>query len=107
LEAIAILTNMPDRASALSLGQYLIDQRLAACVNILSPCTSIYRWQGKIETADEIPLLIKSQSSLYSNIEQAIKAKHPYEVPEIITLPINKALPAYLKWLIDETTEQL
>lgn len=103
MEAITVITNMPDRESALNLGQYLIDQRLAACVNVLSACTSIYRWQGKIETTDEIPLLIKSQSSLYSRLEQAIKSKHPYEVPEIMAFKISQGLPSYLQWLHDET----
>lgn len=105
MEAIAVITNMPDRQSALDLGQYLVDQRLAACVNILSACTSIYHWQGKIETADEIPLLIKSQSSLYSRLEQAIKSQHPYEIPEILAFSVYQGLPAYLQWLFNETQD--
>ncbi|ADQ83227.1 divalent-cation tolerance protein CutA [Methylovorus sp. MP688] len=103
-EAILVLTNMPDQTSANSLAASLVNARLAACVNILTPCTSVYRWQGKVETANEIPLLIKTCRTQYAALQQAIVQQHPYELPEILCVPISTGLPAYLAWLNEETT---
>lgn len=102
-EAILVLTNLPDPQSAARLAERLIGERLAACVNILAPCTSIYRWQGKIESTQEIPLLIKTLRAHYGKVEQAIRAHHPYELPEIVAVPIEAGLPAYLAWVAGET----
>ena len=104
MKAILVMTNLPDHESAVTLGQALIEQRLAACVNILAPCTSIYHWGGKTETTNEIPLLIKTQHKLYLALEQAIKQFHPYDIPEIIALPVTQGLPAYLNWIAAETS---
>ncbi len=104
MEPVLILTNFPDKNSALALAEALIDQHLAACVNALSPCVSIYRWKDGIESAEEIPVLIKSQRQHYERIEQLIKMMHPYELPEVIMVPILSGLPAYLQWIVDETT---
>lgn len=103
-EAILVLTNMPDQTSANSLAASLVNARLAACVNILTPCTSVYRWQGKVETANEIPLMIKTCRTQYAALQQAIVQQHPYELPEILCVPISTGLPAYLAWLNEETT---
>lgn len=103
-EAILVVTNLPDQDSATQLADYLVNARLAACVNILAPCTSVYRWQGKVETAHEIPLLIKTCHRQYAALQQAIVQQHPYELPEIICVPISTGLPAYLAWLNEETT---
>ena len=103
MEAILVITNLPDRASAERLSQALIEQRLAACVNILAPCTSLYRWQGKIETAEEVPLVIKTLQVHYDKVEAAIQNFHPYELPEIISVAVNGGLPAYLDWVAAET----
>jgi periplasmic divalent cation tolerance protein len=103
-EAILVLTNMPDQTSANSLAASLVNARLAACVNILAPCTSVYRWQGKVETANEIPLMIKTCRTQYAALQQAIVQEHPYELPEILCVPISTGLPAYLAWLNEETT---
>ena len=100
---LLVLTNLPDQESAESLAQELVEQKLAACVNILAPCKSVYRWQGKIEHAQEIPLLIKTSSSAYSALEAAIHQLHPYELPEIVQVPLSGGLPAYIQWLIGET----
>ncbi|SFU77049.1 divalent cation tolerance protein [Nitrosomonas eutropha] len=102
---LLILTNFPDEASARKLAKILVDQQLAACVNILQGCTSIYRWQGQIETASEIPVLIKTTRQRYQDVEQTIKSQHPYELPEIIAVPLDSGLPAYLQWIANETTE--
>lgn len=103
MELILVITNFPDRTSALALAQKLVDERLAACVNVLADCTSVYRWQEKIENAREVPIFIKTLAQHYPRIEQAIKAVHPYELPEIIAVPINNGLPAYVQWIAAET----
>lgn len=100
---LLVLTNLPDVASAQALATLLVDQRLAACVNLLAPARSTYRWQGKVETAEEVPLLIKTVAARYDEVEAAIKANHPYELPEIIAIPISHGLPGYLAWLAAET----
>ena len=100
---LLVLTNLPDRASADRLATTLVDARLAACVNILAPCRSVYRWKEAVEQADEIPLLIKTTEAGYAALEAAIRAQHPYEVPEIIALPIARGLPDYLAWVAAET----
>lgn len=96
---LLVLTNMPDSTSAAQLGESLIAQHLAACVNILAPCQSIYAWQGKIEQTTEIPLLIKTTTSCYQALETAIIKAHPYELPEIITINVDGGLPGYLQWV--------
>jgi periplasmic divalent cation tolerance protein len=96
---IVVLTNLPDSESAHKLARQLVEVRLAACVNVLGPCTSIYHWQEKIETEKEVPLIIKAKRAHYGLLEQAIRESHPYEVPEIIALPVVEGLPAYLNWI--------
>ncbi|MFO1206096.1 MAG: divalent-cation tolerance protein CutA [Burkholderiales bacterium] len=103
MDTLLIFTNLPDRESALALAQALVDARVAACVNVLGGCTSIYRWQGAIETAAEVPVLIKTRAALYAAVEQAIRARHPYDVPEIVAVPLSHGLPAYLEWVAAET----
>ncbi|MEK6707470.1 MAG: divalent-cation tolerance protein CutA [Pseudomonadota bacterium] len=103
MESILVITNFPDRASALALAQKLVDERLAACVNVLADCTSVYRWQEEIENASEVPVLIKTLAQHYPRVEQAVKAMHPYELPEIIAVPISNGLPAYMQWMAAET----
>lgn len=100
---IVVLTNAPDEALAKKIGAALVEQKLAACVNILSACESVYRWQGKLETAREVPLMIKTTRARYAEVEAVIRALHVYEVPEIIVLPIENGLLAYLDWVRAET----
>jgi periplasmic divalent cation tolerance protein len=100
---LLVLSNLPDRQRALELARALVDQRLAACVNVLSGCSSTYRWRGAVETADEVPVLIKTRQSLYPQVEQAIRRLHPYELPEVIAVPVVAGLPAYLQWVCAET----
>lgn len=87
----------------MALAQKLIDERLAACVNVLTDCISVYRWEGKNETASEVLVLIKTLTQHYARLEEVIKSMHPYELPEIVAVPISNGLPAYLKWIADET----
>jgi periplasmic divalent cation tolerance protein len=102
---LLIWTSLPDRQSAEALAHHLLGRRLVACVNILPAAQSIYRWQGAIEEAAEITVMMKTTAKRYATLQQAIEAAHPYEVPEIIAIPIRAALPAYLAWLQAETNE--
>jgi periplasmic divalent cation tolerance protein len=81
------------------LAEILITKQLAACVNVLAPCTSMYQWQGKLEKASELPMMIKTTRSLYKTLERTILKHHPYELPEIICVTIADGLPAYLAWI--------
>jgi periplasmic divalent cation tolerance protein len=103
MEAVLIITNCPDEASAKAIALAVVEARLAACVNILPQVQSIYRWQGVVESASEIPLLIKSTASHYPALEALIRSCHPHDLPEIIAMPISHGLPAYLQWLAAET----
>ncbi|MFO7541753.1 MAG: divalent-cation tolerance protein CutA [Thiobacillus sp.] len=103
MEPLLILTNLPDVARAEKLAHALIESRAAACVNVLAACRSIYRWRNAVETADEIPLLIKTTAANYPMVEEIVRALHPYEVPELIAMPITYGLPAYLDWVATET----
>jgi periplasmic divalent cation tolerance protein len=102
-QALLVLTNLPDSDSATEIAHRLLEQRLIACVNILPHVKSVYRWQGKIETAGETTLLMKTTQARYAELEAALAAAHPYELPEIIAIPISAALPAYLDWIDHET----
>lgn len=103
MPTLLVLTNLPDAEAARTLADFVVSARLAACVNILAPCRSIYRWQGKVEDAQEVPLLIKTTADRYPALEAAIRSHHPYELPEIIAVPIERGLPAYLSWVAAET----
>jgi periplasmic divalent cation tolerance protein len=103
MSTLLILTNLPDRAAAERLADALIEKRVAACVNILAPCRSVYRWQGAVQHDEEHPVLIKTTADRYPALETAIRAAHPYELPEIIAVPIERGLPAYLSWVDAET----
>ncbi len=103
MSALLVLTNLPDRAAAEKLAETLIGQRVAACVNILAPCRSVYRWKGAVHNDEEHPMLIKTTAERYPALEQAIRAAHPYELPEIVAVPIEHGLPAYLEWVAAET----
>jgi periplasmic divalent cation tolerance protein len=102
MAVIAVLTNLPDSRSAFNLARELVHLRLAACVNVLSPVTSFYRWEGREEQAEEFPLLIKSTQESYAALEQAIRARHPYSVPEIIAWPLEAGFAPYLDWVESE-----
>jgi periplasmic divalent cation tolerance protein len=103
MKPLLVFTNLPDRAAAERLADALIGARLAACVNILAPCRSVYRWKDAVQRDEEHPVLIKTTEARYVELEQAIRANHPYELPEIIAVPIERGLPAYLDWLGSET----
>ena len=103
METLLVLTNVPERAIAERLAGMLVEQRLAACVNILAPCRSVYRWKGAVQHDEEHPILIKTTAERYAALEQALRAAHPYELPEILAIPVERGLPAYLEWVAAET----
>jgi periplasmic divalent cation tolerance protein len=103
-ETILVLTNAPNEHCAKEIADALIKMQLAACVNILSPCLSIYRWEEGVERSTETPMLIKTNQNQYSAIEKIILKMHPYELPEIITLHVSGGLPRYLQWVNAQLT---
>lgn len=106
MKALLALTQLPDAAAARALADHLIEARLAACVSIMAPCHSVYRWQGNLEQAEEVPLLIKTSAERYPALEAAIRARHPHELPEIVAVPIGRGLPGYLAWIAAETSPE-
>lgn len=106
MSTLLVITNCPDETSANAVALAVVEARLAACVNILPRVQSIYRWQGAVESASEIPLLIKTTADNYPALENAIRAEHPYDIPEIIALPVERGLPAYLNWVAAETVQE-
>jgi periplasmic divalent cation tolerance protein len=96
---LLVLTNVPDAATANIIAETLVTQKLAACVNILSPCQSTYMWEGKLTRESEIPLLIKTTQLQYHALQDAIIKAHPYELPEIISINVDGGLPEYLQWV--------
>lgn len=103
MSALLVFTSLPDRASAEKLADALVGQRLAACVTILAPGLSVYRWKGEVQRDEECPVLIKTSAERYPALEAAIRANHPYELPEIIAVPVERGLPDYLGWVAQET----
>ena len=103
MATLLVLTNLPDRASAERIAERVVAENLAACVNILAPCRSVYRWKGALQHDEEHPLLLKTTRERYAALEQAVRALHPYELPEIIAVPVERGLPAYLDWVAAET----
>jgi periplasmic divalent cation tolerance protein len=103
MSTLLVLTNLPDRAAAEKLADAIVAKNLAACVNILAPCRSVYRWKGAVQHDEEHPVLIKTTTERYAALESEMRAQHPYELPEIIAVPIERGLPAYLDWVAAET----
>ena len=104
--SILVLTTLPEQAQAEALARELLTTRLAACIQIGATMQSLYHWRGQIETAREIPLSIKTLAALYPRVEETIRRHHPYELPEIVAVPISYGLPAYLEWIAAETAHE-
>lgn len=98
-QVIVTFCTCPDKATAEKIALLLVEANLAACVNILPNLTSVYSWQGQIESAEEHLLIIKSPQIAYKAIETAIRSQHPYELPEIIAVPVGQGLPEYINWI--------
>ena len=103
MTALVVMTTLPDSPSAVKLANALLEQHAAACVHILPEGQSIYRWKGRIETASECTLIIKCTEAVYPILERTLLEHHPYEVPEILALPVVRGFDAYLGWIADET----
>lgn len=102
-DALLVVTTVPEQQIARDLAKAVLAENLAACINIISNVTSIYRWQQDLCETDEYLLLIKTQQNCYSRLEAFIRTQHCYELPEIIALPITQGLPAYLGWIKEST----
>ena len=98
-DKIVVLTTCESEEQAQQLARHLIEQRLAACVNILPGARSVYRWKDKIEDAAEFVLIVKSRRDMFVKLREAISHLHSYEIPEVIALPVVDGSEAYLKWL--------
>ncbi len=99
---IQVVTTTERKEDAAAIARTLVDERLAACVQVLGPVTSTYRWKGEIETAEEWQCWAKTRRELYEQVEQSIRRLHPYEVPEILAMPILAGSAGYLAWLEGE-----
>jgi len=106
-EVLLVLTNCPNEASAQRIADALIDNRLAACVSRGAPVESTYHWQGRVERATEVPLVVKCTRERYVAVEQAIRQLHPYTVPEVVAVPVVAGFAPYLRWVAEETTPPL
>lgn len=102
-QALLCFTTLPDAEAAAQLARELVEARLAACVNILPPCRSVYRWQDVVQNEAEVPMVIKTTTERYPALETYIRQKHPYKLPEIVAVQIAHGLPAYLDWLAAES----
>lgn len=102
-DVLLVFSNLPDEATARRVAASLVEARLAACVSVLAPCVSTYRWQGAVEQATEVPVVIKTTGQRYAELEAALRAQHPYELPEIVAVPVMRGLPSYLDWVSAET----
>jgi periplasmic divalent cation tolerance protein len=101
---IQVQTTTAARVDALQIAQALVQQRLAACVQIAGPITSVYRWEGKVETAEEWLCIAKTRADLYAQVEAAIRRLHKYQTPEVLALPISQVSDAYAQWVDEETS---
>ena len=102
-QAVIVLTTFPVDGDAEKLATTLVEERLAACVNILPPMRSVYRWQGRVENADERQLVMKTSLGRLKALEKRVKELHPYDVPEFLALMVDKTGKDYLSWVVDST----
>jgi len=98
-DVLLVLSTCPDKHCAEQIARSLVEEGLAACVNISPQITSVYTWRGETESAEEVLLLIKTSAGRYAQLQQAVRSLHPYELPEIIAVPVTQGLPEYLDWV--------
>ena len=104
---LLVLTTVATAEQAAAIARTLVEERLAACVNQLPGCRSVYRWQGAIEEADETVLLIKTTRARHAALQKRLLALHPYELPELVTVTPDAVLPAYAAWVVAQTRRSL
>lgn len=102
-EARLILVTVPDREVATALARALVEERLAACVNLLPGVHSIYRWEGAVESADEVLLLLKTRADRVDTLRRRVVSLHPYDLPEFVVVPVEGGLDRYLAWILAES----
>lgn len=102
-EMIVVITTLADIEKAKLLAYQIVDQRLAACCNIVPTITSIYRWQGELCDQQECLLVMKTLKNRYIALDRLVRSTHPYEVPELLALPVTNCFDEYLSWVIEET----
>ncbi|WP_394778115.1 divalent-cation tolerance protein CutA [Undibacterium sp.] len=102
-QVLLVMCNVPDDGAAQHIAQQVLAKKLAACVNVMPEMRSLYHWQGELQVSMEIALLIKTTQARYEELQTLIQQLHPYEVPEIIAIPVAAGLPAYLQWVLKET----
>jgi periplasmic divalent cation tolerance protein len=100
---VTVYATFADQAEAARIARQLVEERLAACANILAPCRSIYRWQGKIEEAQEVPVLFKTREEIAPRLIERLAELHSYDVPAAVVWPIAYALDSYRAWVAEET----
>jgi periplasmic divalent cation tolerance protein len=102
-DCIVVLVTVGSRDEAERIAVAVVTERLAACVNVVGPITSLYHWQGQVERGQELLLIIKTRATLFDRLEARVKSLHSYQNPEVIALPISAGTAAYLDWLRGET----
>ncbi|MBB5036136.1 divalent-cation tolerance protein CutA [Prosthecobacter dejongeii] len=102
-DILLVLSTFPDAEKARQTGTLLVESQLAACVNLCPGVTSIYRWKGEIESSSEVLALFKTTRAQYPALELRLRELHPYEVPEILAIPAERAYEAYAQWVMDQT----
>ena len=102
-ELLLVLTTMPDAASAEQLARSLVEEQLIACANLVPGLLSVFRWKGEIQAENEVLLLIKTRRALLGRLGSRLTDLHPYDVPEMLALPVEAGLEAYCRWVADET----
>lgn len=103
MPALICFCTCPDATTAERIATALVDERLAACVNMVPGLRSVYRWQGRVEAADEVLLLVKTTAEAYPALQDRLRALHPHELPELLAVETAFGLPEYLLWVADET----
>jgi periplasmic divalent cation tolerance protein len=103
-DAILVLTMLPNADAAVEIAKMVVKEKLAACVNILPAARSIYRWKGQIEDTSEVLMLLKTRHEHYDRVQARLLELHPYEVPEVLAIPVEQGYYPYLEWLGRETS---
>jgi periplasmic divalent cation tolerance protein len=105
-QPIAVFITAPNKEEAARLADMLVERKLAACVQVLAPMQSVYRWQGKVERQEEVLLIAKTVNSKFAELEREVRALHSYETPEIVAFPLTRLSEVYLRWLNASVTTE-